>query len=193
MLPELCKCWSWIQCFHQMTAWRIRITSCELQKKLISLKIEWNLCCCVPGCGVSERRWCRHCCLVRFEPRPQAHLFPDLTSEGMLSSEPPYKFMHIYKSLITEKYNHREQKLFHCWSFSLSELRVYGQVRWLRELLQRIQRPNLWTCTDKTTTLRTELADHPEHLMPEGKLASISNFTQAKMCNSKGKNVRSAE
>ncbi len=32
----------------------------------------------------------------------------------------------------------------------------------------------------------------PEYLQPEKKLASISNVTQAKTCNFKGKNVRSA-
>lgn len=65
----------------------------------ISLTRQRNLCLYVPDCGVSERRWCHCCSLVRFELRPQVHLFPDLTSEGMLSSGPPYTYMHVHKRL----------------------------------------------------------------------------------------------
>ncbi len=59
----------------------------------------------VPGCGVCERGWHRRCCQVRFEPRPQVYLFPDVTSEGRLSSGPPYTHMQ------TDRDSHKEQTL----------------------------------------------------------------------------------
>lgn len=58
-----------------------------------------------------------------------------------------------------------------------------------------IHPPRSWTHTAKKTTLttgltKTEIWWNVERLLPEGKLASESNVTQA--CNSKRKNVGAA-
>lgn len=130
--------------------------------KNVFLEGQWNLCRYSLGSGVSERRWHLCCCLVCVELRPQVHLFPELTAEGTLPSEPACKFIHRQTDKQRQPASTKTFLLVKFFSYLTERLRTEGgkvviigyiwlKLAWLVNnrlcaFLYITWTPGLWVC-----------------------------------------------